>query len=200
VILIASIYWLNTAMRDIDDLTGQLLIAIPNSAHTAYIRGVMLVTAHWPSGSAACVINRTIRNGYTVGNLMQSAGIDFPCNEPIFAGGPDEPNRIQFIHSMDWQCSGTKQLNKHIGITNEMSILASISGSQGPRFWRCICGHRLLGPGHIEGELSGQEPWIPEHRWLTAPADLSTTFNGLGDEQWINAINESSKLEIATWF
>lgn len=187
-------------MRTTDDLLGQVLIAIPNTAHTAYTRSIMLVTAHWPSGSASCVINRPLRNGFNVGSLMRNAGIDYACNEPLFAGGPDEPNRIQFIHSLDWQCSGTKELNNELGITNEMSILSAIAGGDGPRLWRCVCGHRLSGPGHLEGELSGMDPWIPEHRWLTAPAGTDLVFNGLGDEQWINAINESSKLEIATWF
>ena len=187
-------------MKDLEALTGQVLIAIPNTAHHGYVRGVMLITSHWPAGSAGIIINRPIQNSLTVGEVMRNVGISFNCNEPIFMGGPDDLNKIQVVHSLDWHSSGTKHLNDQIGLTSDISILAALSEGKGPRFWRFACGQRLQPPGEIEGELIGEKPWIPEHRWLTAPATEELVFNGLGDEQWINAINESSKIEVASWF
>ena len=187
-------------MKDSENLTGTLLIAIPNTAHTAFSRGILLVTAHWPAGSAMVMINQPIRNGFTVGGLMRNSGIDFNCNDPIFQGGPDETGRVQFIHSMDWQCPSTKMLNSEIGITGELSVLTAVSAGEGPEYYRCVAGHRLMGPGNIEGEILGQTPWLPEHRWLSIPATADNVFRAIGDEQWLNAIDQASKLEVAHWF
>ena len=186
-------------MTEDDSLLGQLLIAIPNTAHSGYIRGVMLVTAHWPAGSATTLINRPLRNGFTVGHIMQNAGITAINNDPIYYGGPDEPGRIQFVHSLDWQCAGTKILNKDLGVTAELYILSAIAAGEGPKYWRCIAGHRLNGPGHMEGEIQGESPWIPEHRWLIAPGTIETVFKSAGDDQWMNSINEASKIHVANW-
>jgi len=187
-------------MIEDESLLGHLLIAIPNTAHSGYLRGVMLVTAHWPAGAATTLINRPLRNGYTVGHIMQNAGIKSNSSDPIYYGGPDEPGRIQFVHSMDWQSPGTKPLNKYLGVTAEMYILSAIASGEGPEYWRCIAGHRLNGPGHMEGEIAGVSPWIPEHRWLTVPGTVDTVFRGSGDDQWMSSITEASKLQVANWF
>lgn len=192
-------------MNSDDSLLGNLLIAIPNTAHTGYVRGVMLVTAHWPGGAATTLINRPLRNGFTVGHIMQNSGIDSLCTDPIYYGGPDEPGRIQFVHTLDWQCAGTKTLNRQLGVTAEIYILAAIAAGHGPEHWRCIAGHRHLQntPGYppsLEGELSGLSPWIPEHRWLTMPGTTEAVFQNAGDDQWMNCINQASRLHIANWF
>ena len=184
-----------------EDLTGHLLVAIPNTAHTAYSRGIMLITSHWPSGSAMCMINRPASDtGLSVTQVMDSSGIECRSTRPIFYGGPDEPSRVQFIHTLDWQCASTKVLNKHIGVTQEVSILSAIAADEGPAQWRCISGHRIGHPSQIEGELAGFDPWIPEHRWLVIPATVENVFNAIGDQQWLKAIEASSKLEVASWF
>lgn len=183
-----------------DDLTGHLLVAIPKTAHTAYVRGVMLVTSHYSAGAASCLINRPMKSpSFSVGQIMATSGVDFDSKAPVFEGGPDEPNRVQFVHSLDWQCPSTKILSKEIGVTQEVSILTAISKGEGPEHWRCVVGDRISGAGHLEGELAGQDPWIPGHRWLVIPATVDTVFGSIGDQQWIESIAKASQLETATW-
>lgn len=184
-----------------DDLTGHLLVALPKTAHTAYARGLMLVTSHWPAGCAMTQINKPIADrGFNVTQVMNSSGIECVSKNPVFNGGPDDATRVQFIHTLDWQCPSTKILNKYIGITQEVSILTAIADDDGPDYWRCTVGHRLGHPGQIEGELRGLEPWIPEHRWLIVPATIENVFGQIGDAQWVQAVDEASKLEVAKWF
>jgi putative AlgH/UPF0301 family transcriptional regulator len=198
--------WLNTHMKEqLDNLTGQLLVAIPNTAHTAFTRGVMLVTNQWAGGYTSFMINRVLNTGQTVSVVMQNAGINFTCPDPIFYGGPDETHKVQFVHTLDWQCSSTKPLTDKIGITHEFSLLAAIAAGNGPDHWRCVLGHRIVtnAPGYpeaIHGELSGLPPWKPGDRWLTLPATIPNVFTGINDEQWLNCVTESSRLEVANWF
>lgn len=187
-------------MTETTNLAGTLLVAIPNTAHSGYVRSVMLVTGHWSKGTSSVVLNRPFKTGITVGNIMYNAGIAYKCDEPVFEGGPDQQGRIQFVHSLDWQCAGTKVLNEHIGVTVENSILTAIAQEEGPRLWRCIAGHRLLGPGFTEGELRGEPPWEPGHRWLTIPATIESTFIGLGDQQWLECVNEHTRQSVNHFF
>ena len=186
--------------------TGSLLVAIPNTAHHAYVRGVLLVTNEWNKGASMVQINRPMRNGLTVNSIMQASGIYSAMNnEPVFEGGPDEMSRIQIIHSLDWQCSGTRMLNSEIGSTTETSILSAIAAGDGPEYWRCIAGHRLLKnmPNHppsLEGELSGLDPWEPGHRWLTLPATVEHVFTDVTDRQWLRCVEEHTKMAVSQFF
>jgi putative AlgH/UPF0301 family transcriptional regulator len=185
--------------------TGQLLIALPNTAHNEYSHGVMLVTSHWSRGYSSCMINRRLAPYQTVGNLMQTMGIHYPSRDPIFYGGPDDSQKVSFVHTLDWQCSSTKILTEELGMTHEYSILAALAAGGGPMNWRCVAGHRLVVndpdlPESIHGEISGEPPWTPGHRWMTLPATPERVFTSFDDEQWLTSIDESAKLKVSSWF
>lgn len=185
---------------------GKLLIAIPNTEHEAYVRGVMLVTNEWSKASSMVQLNRPMRNGLTVNAVMQASGIFSGIHsEPVFEGGPDELSRLQIIHSLDWQCSGTRVINDSIGTTTENTILAAIAAGDGPEYWRCVAGHRLLNnmpdhPSSIDGELSGLHPWRPGHRWLELPGTAENVFTEIGDRQWLRCVEEHTKQAVNNFF
>jgi putative transcriptional regulator len=179
---------------------GQVLVAIPNTDHTEYNRGIMLVTSHWSAGSSMIMINKPAVNNIPVTAVLRNAGIAAYNNDPVFYGGPDEPHRVQFIHTLDWAVPNTRQINDELGITSETSILAAIATDEGPEKWRCVMGQRVVSSGGLEGEMSGAHPWKPGHRWLTVPATADLIFKGTLDEQWLHAIDVAGKQEVANWF
>jgi putative AlgH/UPF0301 family transcriptional regulator len=188
-------------MKTGKNLVGQLLVAIPNTYHTDYHRSLILVTSHWDAGSSMVIINRPSQNQVPVTAVLENAGIQ--CSEwkgLAYYGGPMEQNRVQIVHTLDWAVANTRQITDEIGITNETSILAAIAANEGPRAWRCVVGQRILGPGELEGEMSGEHPWSDGHRWLTVPAEVNTVFGGSGDQQWLNGIELAGRKEIASWF
>jgi putative AlgH/UPF0301 family transcriptional regulator len=146
------------------------------------------------------MLNKPLTNGYNVVVVMRNAGLEYRSMDPVFLGGPHEQSRIQVIHTLDWQCNGTKTLNRNLGITGELSVLAAISRGEGPRLWRCIAGHRLTGPDELTDEIQGNPPYTSEHGWLLLNSTIENVFNTTGDEQWFNAIEESSRLQVASWF
>jgi putative AlgH/UPF0301 family transcriptional regulator len=187
-------------MEYTDELTGRLLVSLPNTAHHQLARSVMLVTANWPTGSSSMMINKPLTNGYNVSAVMRNAGLEYRSLDPVFLGGPHEQNRIQVIHTLDWQCNGTKTLTRNLGITGELSVLAAISHGEGPRLWRCVTGQRLTGPDELDDEIKGSPPLTPDHGWLVLDATIDNVFTTTGDQQWFNSIDESSKLHVASWF
>jgi len=187
-------------MEYLDELTGRLLVSLPMTAHNQLARSVMLVTANWPTGSSSMMLNKPLTNGYNFSIVMRNAGLEYTSLDPVFLGGPHEQNRIQVIHTLDWQCNGTKTLSRNLGVTGELSVLAAIGRGEGPRLWRCIAGHRLTGPDELTNEIHGVPPLTPDHGWLILEATMGNVFTTTGDEQWFNAIEESSRLHVASWF
>jgi putative AlgH/UPF0301 family transcriptional regulator len=187
-------------MKPQKNLMGQILVAIPNTHHSHFVRGLLLVTSHWSVGTSSVMFNKPLNTNYTVGSVLRNAGIESNRREPLFFGGLDETNRVQFIHSLDWATPNTKQITEEIGLTADNSILTAIAADDGPRYWRCCMGQRMLVPGNLEGEILGEPPWDPGDRWMTVPATLDLVFSGTGDEQWISAIETAAKTEVDTWF
>jgi putative AlgH/UPF0301 family transcriptional regulator len=187
-------------MKQINSLAGKVLVAIPNTAHRDYHRGVLLVTNDWAAGTSMIMVNRQSNNSVSVNTVLENAGCPVSSwRGVVHYGGPEEQGRVQVVHSMDWAVANTRQLSEEIGITSELSILTAIAADEGPREWRCIVGQRSLAPGELEGELSGEYPWTPEHRWLTVDATIQTVF-GMGDHHWIKTIEIAGQQRISTWF
>jgi putative transcriptional regulator len=182
-------------------LEGQVLVALPNTAHHDYRRAILLVTSHWQAGSSMIMLNKPSVNQVPVTTVLERSGIAcLDWKGTVYYGGPDEPNKVQFLHTLDWAVANTQRINNHLGITSETSILAAIAANEGPRAWRCYIGQRILGPGELEGELLGEYPWIPGHRWLQVPADIMTVFAGEQDHQWISAVETAGRQEVSSWF
>lgn len=190
-------------MKDLENLTGQLLISMPNTTPGPYRRSVMLVTGDWYPGEGnlvgctSSVLNRVSDTGATMSLVMRNFSLPAQDPNPIFIGGQDEPNRMYFIHTLDWQCASTKHLTKDIGLTAEAGILTAIAAGNGPEHWRCMFGHRAVRQDAVRAEINGDSK---EHKWMMIPATVESVFHTMSDEQWLNAINTASKLEVASWF
>jgi putative transcriptional regulator len=182
------------------ELTGTLLMTLPNTLHKEYARTVMVVAGNWPMGSECIIVNRPMQ-GTSVQQVMRHAGIDYLGDEPIYWGGDQDRPRIQILHTLDWNTSNTRYVNDHLGLSNEIGILAAIAGGQGPRHWRCISGRYMQDPGELEAELNNIGPYAdPRWGFLKAPASPELVFTGQGDEQWLHCIDAAANLEVASWF
>ena len=63
-------------MKPQKNLTGQILVAIPNTHHSHFVRGLLLVTSHWSVGTSSVMFNKPLNTNYTVGSVLRNAGIE----------------------------------------------------------------------------------------------------------------------------
>jgi len=180
-------------------LNGQLLISQPKNQDSYFTKSVVLVAQHGVTGAWGVVINRKART-IDMKTVMSAVGITHTDPEAIFLGGPVEPTRVHVIHTLDWTSPTTLKIADNIGITGDVSILAAINQAQGPDYYRVGVGLTVWTAGQLEGEQSGEDPWTPEHRWLTTPASEEICFTGAGDYQWQRAIELSVSHRISSLF
>jgi len=179
---------------------GYLLAAHPKRPDALLRRGVILVLDHGVNGAIGLQINKSFTNDITFQRVMENVNLSIDIDCPLYNGGTESANRIHVVHSLDWYSPTTTKITESIGVSNDLSVLAAISRNEGPEFFRACAGFTQWMPGHLDGEVSGEDPWTINHSWSYTPASIETVFRLDDIEQWHKVISESSRLQIANWF
>lgn len=188
-------------MEDIDNYKGYLLAAHPRRQESSLRRGVILVVDHDHTGSVGLQINKPLENATSLGSVMSNLGLELKKDAPVYYGGPESPNRIIVVHTMDWSSSSTTQIIDNIGISNDISVLTAISANKGPRLFRAIAGYVRWAPGHLEGEIDMVPPFTDVNTsWSLVQADEDLLFDVVGLEQWHHTLEAAAKYQISNWF
>jgi putative transcriptional regulator len=179
---------------------GYLLAAHPKRPDPLLRRGVMLILDHDKSGAIGLQINKPFSHDVSFDTVMQNMGLSTDQDQPLYNGGPEATNRIHVIHSLDWYSPSTVKVTDEIGVSNDISVLAAISNNEGPEYFRVVAGYTKWLPGHLKGEIQGEDPWNLYHSWTFIPAEIDILF-GLDDiDQWHKIIAESGRMQVNTWF
>ena len=181
------------------NLAGKLLISQPAIQTGHFSKSVILVAQHSKVGAWGVVVNK-IAKTITMKTIMETVGIEYHRDEAIYIGGPVETNRVHVVHSLDWSSSGTMCVTDEIGITGDVSVLAAISAGVGPEYYRAGIGLAVWSSGQLDGEMTGSAPWKSHHQWLTADGTIDLCLNGLGDDQWNNAVGHCIQQRVSEFF
>lgn len=167
------------------DLTGQILVSMPNMMDERFHKTVIYMCAHSTEGSMGVIINKKIdHENYP--NLLEQLGIDKPLNnKKIFVryGGPVETGRGLVLHTDDVIQEGSLHIDKGIVLTSTAEIFNDIAKGEGPRISILAIGYAGWEAGQLEYE-------IKQNSWMTVPVESSFVF----DEQVSNKWKEAYKI------
>lgn len=180
------------------DYTGQLLISRPLNKDSFFKRTVVLVYESNRAGTIGVILNR--RTNYKVQTLIASHDLMYMGSEYCYMGGPVNDKALILIHSNEWQCENTMQVNEVFSVTSHKDMFKRLAMGQTPKHWRLCAGVAAWSDDQIEGEMSGRAPWTPEHSWLTANPNTDIIWNYDGDEQWNRSVELSSSQLITQYF
>lgn len=188
---------------DDNNYRGQILVSQPKCDSLFFKDSCILIARHSPQGAWGVAINKPITSvECDLKDILQHIGIENPMNinSNLYAGGPVERSRVCLIHSSDWSSNSTLEITKEVSITTDLSVLTALVQGQGPSKFKACCGLSVWGPGQLEGEMSGKEPWTPKHRWLLAPATENNVFDIADNDIWMSTLTEAVNLEVKEWF
>ena len=180
--------------------TGYLLAAHPKRTDPILRRGTMLIIDHDASGAIGLQINKPYVSNVTLNSVMNNVGLNVDNDQALYNGGPESTNRIHIIHTLDWFSPTTNKITDQIGISSDLSVLSAISEDEGPTYFRAVAGFTRWLPGHIEGEILGEDPWTINHSWSFIPAEPEIVFGYTDIDQWHKVITDSSRHQVANWF
>jgi putative transcriptional regulator len=164
-------------------LTGHLLVAMPGMADPRFVRSVIYICSHGPSGAMGLVINRLFGDA-DFPMLLEQLTIESPPNVPdipVQFGGPVEMGRGFVLHSSDYLREGTTRIDDTVAVTATIEIIQDIANGKGPAHSLMLLGYAGWGGGQLEEELKN-------NGWLTVEMDEEILFKTDLDSKWDRAM------------
>jgi putative transcriptional regulator len=166
------------------DLTGKLLIAMPEMGDPRFSGSVIFICSHSEGGAMGLTINKPSEN-YKFVDLLKQLKIEVSSltrDISVNIGGPVETGRGFVLHSPEYDAGeGTLKINKSFGMTASFDILEDLSKGKGPSKGILALGYSGWSPGQIEEE-------ILQNGWLVFDPDEELVFGTSHDVKWTEVL------------
>jgi len=164
------------------NLTGQLLIAMPNLADPNFTRSVTLICEHSPQGTMGVIINQPIN--LTLEDLLTQLDIEVHAaatlREPVYFGGPVQTDRGFILHDGGQTWKSSLPIRTDLYLTTSIDILADIVQGKGPANFLVTLGYAGWCAGQLEAEIAANS-------WLTSACDASLLFHTPIEQRWLES-------------
>lgn len=163
------------------DLTGKLLIAMPGMGDLRFGHAVVFLCSHTDDGAMGLIINKPAKD-VTFSDLLDHLDIkvDRPERDriPVHFGGPVESARGFVLHSAEYDSQlHSMKVCDRFSMTVTLDILEDIALDKGPERALMMLGYAGWGPGQLESEIA-------MNGWLTTEADADLIFELEDSAKW----------------
>lgn len=171
------------------NLTGSLLIAPPKLKNNFWYKTVIFLTEHHKNGSMGLILNK--RSQMSVTDFSEQLGMTLNIPGFIYLGGPVNIKALSMLHSSEWACSNTMQINDDFAISSAEDLLIRLSDGDAPKYFRLFLGLCGWAPNQLMEEIKGSPQRDHSISWLTASANFETVFDSDLKDQWNAAVERS---------
>lgn len=165
---------------DSTQLTGKLLIAMPDMGDPRFDHSVIFVCAHSRDRAMGLIVNKPAQD-LKFNDLLKQLDIPpAPRSRQIrvHVGGPVDYGRGFVLHSQDYHSKdSTLEVEGGYALTATLDILEDISQGNGPERSLLAMGYAGWGPGQLESE-------IQRNGWLISDPETDLVFSGENDRKW----------------
>lgn len=167
----------------IEDLTGQILIAMPGMGDERFEHAVVYLCAHSSEGAMGLIVNKPTGNvGFA--EMIKQLGIEGKAQHApqVYYGGPVEHGRGFVLHSNDYVSEGsTLNVNSAFSMTGTVDVLEELAEGRGPKSAIVALGYAGWGPSQLESEIG-------VNGWLTADVTPELVFGLPDGQKWTAAL------------
>ncbi|MGR3542614.1 MAG: YqgE/AlgH family protein [Hasllibacter sp.] len=160
-----------------DNLTGNLLVALPSMRDPRFRRAVVLICEHGEEGAMGLIVNKP---AVDVAFEEIAEQLEIPMGPGggarIHVGGPVETERGFLLHAGPPRRGG-QAVTSDLSMCATVDLLKAVADGRGPSPCLMMLGYAGWGAGQLEDELA-------ENGWLTAPATAELVFAGDPDAIW----------------
>ena len=156
-----------------DSLAGHLLIASPSILDPNFRRTVVLITAHTDEGAVGLILNR--RSDTTVGDAVPQLAPLTDDEEPVFVGGPVNPDGVAVLAEFDEPDDAGVVVFEDVGFVALDEVLEG--GQPALHRRRVFAGVAGWGPEQLDDELERDD-------WIVEPADTDDIFTDDPEGLW----------------
>jgi putative transcriptional regulator len=155
-------------------LQGQLILDGGKLHGSFFHRSVVLVCQHDAEGAFGLMLNRVTSK--TVGEALVANLPPTVKDQPLFLGGPVQPQTLSFLHSDAILRDANIMLNLNVG--HSLDVLMELSESySSPQKLKLFAGYAGWSAGQLDNEMARQD-------WLVHPATIELIFSAEPDQLW----------------
>lgn len=180
------------------DYTGKLLVAPPFNNDDFFEKSVIFIYDQSPKNTTGVITNKP--SNRTLKELCQFNDIKYNGRERIFLGGPVNPSALVMLHSDDWACTNTIDIDSSWRISSDQTMLSRIAKGDRPQYWRLFLGMCGWSAGQLEGEIAGIPPWTRAHSWLITTPTPELLFHRNSEKAWKASIENCSQEMVDSFF
>ncbi len=165
---------------DIKPEPGVLLIAPPMLSDPNFRRTVVLLCEHNPEGSFGLILNRPL--SLHLGEVLD--GVDAYA-EPLFFGGPVQPNTLHFLHRYGDLVPEAVGVVDGVAWGGDFEVMKTLIEAEGPtaRDLRFFLGYAGWSPGQLDEE-------IRQGGWFLSEAGGEDVFAESPDRLWRSVLRK----------
>jgi putative transcriptional regulator len=168
-------------MTDKDkSLKGQLILDNGKLRGSFFHRSVILICQHDAEGAFGLILNRSTNN--KVGEALVANLPDTLKQEPLFLGGPVQPQALSFLHNDAFLPEANVFTNLNLGHSLDSLVELSESFSATQKL-KVFAGYAGWSPGQLEEEMN-------RDTWMTHPASLELVFHPDPGQLWPMILKE----------
>ncbi len=155
-------------------LQGQLILDGGKLHGSFFHRSVVLICQHDEQGAFGLILNRATEK--KVGQALVANLSETLKEQPLFIGGPVQPQALSYLHSDQDLPDANVMANLNLGhsIDELMDLGESFSSTQQLKLFAGYAGWTA---GQLESEMS-------RHDWLVHPATLELVFDPEPEQLW----------------
>jgi len=155
-------------------LKGQLILDNGKLRGSFFHRSVILICQHDSEGAFGLVLNHATSN--KVGEAVVANLPDTLKKEPLFLGGPVQPQALSFLHNDNYLPEANVLTNLSLG--HSLDSLVELSESFSPtQKLKIFAGYAGWSPGQLEDEMK-------RDTWMVHPASVDLVFHPNPTQLW----------------
>ena len=165
------------------NLQGQLLIAMPSLEDPFFQRTVTYICEHNAEGAMGLILNQPIKDLSLAKLLSKVQDLHRenlsapPLQQAVFAGGPVNQERGFVLHSSQPGWASSIVVSNDLMVTTSKDILQILGTDLEPLHYLVTLGYAGWGAGQLEQEIA-------DNSWLIVPADPELIFTVPAEQKW----------------
>jgi putative AlgH/UPF0301 family transcriptional regulator len=165
-----------------ESLVGKILIAPPIEADASRVESVILITNEYNGYYIGLRLNNQSKMSVT--ELAAYSGYKLSTCGYVFAGGSHSLNSFSMLHSPEWTCTNTVQINEFVSISSSTDVIKRFINNDMPDKWKMFLGINKWIPGQLEAEISGNLPYTHDVSWCVVSSTAELVFDTSSFELW----------------
>jgi len=161
-------------MPKLKSLKGQLLLDNGRLQGSFFHRTVILICQHDAEGALGLVLNKA--TGNQVGEALVAKLPETLKTQPLFLGGPVQPQALSFLHTDSFIPDANVMPN--LNLDHSLDSLVELGDSYSPtRQLKVFAGYAGWSAGQLDDEMK-------RDTWLTHTASLDLVFHAKPEKLW----------------